>query len=227
MNRPVGFGKPRMRAFPRMDPCENPRQPTVSAMPRPWISTNLALSADGKISTVAKHPSGWTSRADHDRLIALRRLADALMVGHGTLKADRMTLTVRDAGRQPLRCVVSRHGEIDPAQPIFAKPGGGIHILATDSLTETLAVTHGVRHLHCEGGGQLIAALAALDVIDEFHATIAGHTLFGGQAAPTATGVPSGWLPESRRFEICTFEPCPATGECFVTWRRVGRAQCL
>ena len=166
------------------------------------------------------------------------------MVGHGTLKSDRMTLTVPVLERQPLRCVISRHGEIDPAHPIFAKPGGAIHILATGGLTdhrnpcatchqgglpsflETLAVTHGVRHLHCEGGGQLIATLAALDFIDEFHATLAGHTLFGGQEAPTATGKAGSWLPESRRFEITAFEPHPATGECFVSWRRLGRSQC-
>lgn len=214
-------------------------------MRRPWISTNLALSADGKISDTAKRPSGWTSRADHERLIALRRLADALMVGHGTLKADRMTMTVPGLERQPLRCVISRHGEIDSEHPIFAKPGGDIHILATAGLTgdrspsatyhqgdlpsflETLAVAHGIRHLHCEGGGQLIAALAALDFIDEFHATLAGHTLFGGIQAPTAIGVPGPWLPESRRFEITAFEPHPATGECFASWRRSGRSQCF
>jgi 2,5-diamino-6-(ribosylamino)-4(3H)-pyrimidinone 5'-phosphate reductase len=213
-------------------------------MRRPWISTNLALSADGKISDSAKRPSGWTSKADHERLIALRRAADALMVGHGTLRSDRMTLTVPGLERQPLRCVVSRHGEIDPGHPVFAKPGGDIHILATAGLTdhrdtratchqgdlpsflETLTVTYGVRHLHCEGGGQLIASLAALDLIDEFHATLAGHTIFGGREAPTATGTPGPWLPESRRFEITAFDPRPATGECFVTWRRSGRSQC-
>jgi riboflavin biosynthesis pyrimidine reductase len=213
-------------------------------MRRPWISTNLALSADGKISDTAKRPSGWTSSADHERLIGLRRPADALMVGHGTLKSDRMTLTVPGQERQPLRCIISRHGEIAPDHPVFVKPGGDIHILATaclanqgnapathhqgdlPSFLETLAVTHGVRHLHCEGGGQLIAALAALDFIDEFHATLAGHTIFGGMEAATATGVPGPWLPESRRFEITSFDPRPATGECFVSWRRCGRFQC-
>jgi 2,5-diamino-6-(ribosylamino)-4(3H)-pyrimidinone 5'-phosphate reductase len=214
-------------------------------MRRPWISTNLALSADGKTSDAAHRPSGWTSSADHQRLVALRRHADALMVGHGTLKADRMTLAVPDAVRQPLRCIVSRHGDIDAAHPVFSMPGGDIHVLATSGLTgsrhpavtyhqenlpsflETLAATHGVRHLHCEGGGQLIAALAALDFIDEFHATLAAHTLFGGVEAPTATGTPGAWLPESRRYEVIALDHQQDSGECFVTWRRLGRTQCL
>ncbi len=247
MNRPVRFGKSRMLAFPRMDSCESPAPQPFSAMRRPWISTNLAISADGKISNPARRPSGWTSRADHDRLIGLRRNADALLVGRGTLLADRMTLTVPGTGKQPLRCVVSHHGEIDPAHPIFGKPGGGIHILATGGPTEnrrpgatyhqgdlpgfieTLA-RHGARRLHCEGGGFLIAQLAALDLIDEFHATLAAHTLFGGASSPTPTGIPDAWLPASRGFHITAMDAPPGTGECFVTWRRRGRGpadQCL
>ena len=64
-------------------------------MPRPWISTNLAISADGKIDSTASRPSGWTSRDDHARLLKLRESADALIVGCGTSEADRMTLTVQ------------------------------------------------------------------------------------------------------------------------------------
>lgn len=209
-------------------------------MLRPWISTNLAISADGKISSVSRRPSGWTSKADHQRLLDLRGNADALMVGRGTLEADRMTMTVPEASRQPLRCIVSRNGAISPDHPIFQKPGGPIHLLVTgepadllpsgvnlhqDSITgflHSLAAHHQVKRLHCEGGGSLIRALAELDAIDEFHLTLAGHTIFGGQDAPTATGIPLEFLPESRTFEISRFEPIPETGECFLTYRRIG-----
>ena len=185
-------------------------------MQRPWISTNLAISADGKITSVARQPSGWTSAEDHARLLDLRQSADALMVGRGTLEADRMTLTVPGKSIQPLRCIVSRTGEIPPDHPVFHQPGGQIHLLATENPTpsdypgvirhrgsladflETLAANHQVKHLHCEGGGSLIRALAELDAIDEFHLTLAGHTLFGGADGPDRHRRPRGFPARSR-----------------------------
>ena len=218
--------------------CAIGRQWPWSGMPRPRISTNLAVSADGKISSSPPRPSGWTSRDDHARLLELRANADALLVGRGTLEADRMTLTVPGNAEQPLRCIVSRSGKLDPAHPVFSKPGGGIHVLVTGDFAgdvdlkltvhhqtlagflETLATNHHVRHLHCEGGGELVRALAELDAIDEFHLTLAGHTLFGGFAASTATGIPAEFLPKSLGFEISRFDPRPATGECFLSYTR-------
>lgn len=208
-------------------------------MQRPWVSTNLAISADGKISSVSQRPSGWTSAADHSRLLELRTHADALLVGRGTLDADRMTMTDPGKSRQPLRCIVSQQGKIDPEHPIFFKPGGAIHLLVTGNSVEpisseitihrqslreflhTLATEYQIQRLHCEGGGKLICALAELDVVDEFHLTLAGHTLFGGVEAATATGIPVEFLPRSLQFSLAHFEPQPLTGECFLSYRRM------
>jgi hypothetical protein len=108
------FGKAGLpAAFWRLGPFRDSKTRDghpVCGMPRPWISTNLAISLDGKISSAAFHPSGWTSREDHARLHELRRPADALLVGRGTLVADRMALTVPGKAVQPLRCVVSTTG---------------------------------------------------------------------------------------------------------------------
>lgn len=206
-------------------------------MLRPRISTNLAISADGKISPTPARPSGWTSRDDRARLLELRANADAILIGRGTLESDRMTLTVPNQQKQPLRCIVSRNGKIDPGHPIFANPGGDIHLLVTGEFAGSsnpkvtlhrqtlleflhrLAAEYNVLQLHCEGGGQLIRALAELDVIDEFHLTLAGHTLFGGLGANTATGIPAEYLPKSLAFELTRFEPGTA-GECFLSYRR-------
>jgi riboflavin biosynthesis pyrimidine reductase len=207
----------------------------MSPMERPWISTNLAISADGKISSVDRRPSGWTSAADHARLKQLRLGAQALMVGRGTWMADRMTMT---SPENPLRCVVSGSGNFDRSHPIFTTPGGPIHLLVTgndmvepiagasihhaalNAFLEILARDQGVQRLHCEGGGGLIRSLAELDAIDEFHLTWAGHTLFGGKAAPTPTGVPGAFLSASLKFELTAFEPT-LEGECFLSYRRV------
>lgn len=212
-------------------------------MRRPWITTNLAVSADGKITSMDRKPSGWTSREDYARLLDLRQRADALLVGRGTLEADRMTLTVPRKPNQPLRCIVSAAGKIMPDHPVFQKAGGDIHLLVTgntapqvdakaiihhQTLAEflnTLASDLGVKYLHCEGGGSLIRSLAELDAIDEFHLTLAGHTIFGGGDALTATGVPAEFLPESLEFTLYHFEPLPYSSECFLSYRRTGEAQ--
>jgi 2,5-diamino-6-(ribosylamino)-4(3H)-pyrimidinone 5'-phosphate reductase len=200
---------------------------------RPHLSINFALSADGKISSVAKRPSGWTSPDDHARLLELRKDADALLVGRGTLAADRMTLK---APQDPRRCVVSRSGNFDPAHPLFHTPGGPVHLLATEGTCRAIAgatLHHGslasfledldslgVRRVHCEGGGELVFALLEFDAVDEIHLTWAGHTLFGGREAPTLSGVPGDFLPSSREFELTDFDPRPETGECFLSYRR-------
>ncbi len=202
-------------------------------MIRPLVSINLALSADGKISSVAKRPSGWTSKDDHARLLELRKGADALLVGRGTLENDRMTMKTPG---DPLRCVVSRGGNFDPGHPLFHTQGGAIHLLVTEGDAPEIdgATVHtgslatfletqaglGVRRIHCEGGGELVFALSELDAIDEIHLTWAGHTLFGGREAPTLSGIPGNFLPASREYELTEFDPRPETGECFLSYRR-------
>ncbi len=209
----------------------------AEAMEKPWISVNFAISADGKISSVTRRPSGWTSQADHQRLLELRNGVDALLVGKGTLVADAMTMTVPGNGKQPLRCIISRSGELDREHPVFLKPGGEIHFcVAGDGVVDapgatvhrgsleeflkTLATELAVHHLHCEGGGELVSELMALDAIDEFHLTLAGHTLFGGADAPTVAGLPGRFPGMSLDFEISRFQPVTETGECFLSYRR-------
>lgn len=207
-------------------------------MNRPRISCNLAISADGKISSVGHRPSNWTSDADLRRLKELRRGKDALMVGRGTAETDRMTMTIESDGPQPLRCIVSRHGELSTDHPVYSRPGGQIHLLATDGhrgkaggpatvhecslveFLETLSLHHGVKRLHCEGGGQLIRALAELDFLDDIHLTLAGHTLLGGARSPTLVGTLGEFLPASRAFQLRHCEASGATGECFLTYER-------
>ena len=222
-----------MEEIPARHPGLILRRPDLRFMKRPHLSLNLALSADGKISSVARRPSGWTSKDDHARLLELRKGAGALLVGRGTLEADRMTMK---APGDPWRCVVSRSGRFDPAHPLFHTPGGPVHLLVTEGAAAEIpgATTHkdslaaflgtladaGIGRVHCEGGGELVFALAELDAIDEIHLTLAGHTLFGGSNAPTLGGIPTGYLPATRDYELTDFEPRLGTGECFLSYRR-------
>lgn len=218
--------------------------PGPAAIDLPTISLNFAISADGKIAGAGRQSSGWTSDADSERLLELRLTADALLVGRGTLVADSMKMTIParlNPARQPLRCVVSRGGAFSPDHPLFQSPGGRIHLLVTDpdadppanlpgepllhrgslpDFLSTLRRDHGVNHLHCEGGGELARSLFDLDLVDTIHLTWAGHHLFGGNNAPTLSGLPGEFLPASRQFRLEHFDPRPDLGECFLTYQR-------
>lgn len=114
---------------------------------RPKVSVNFAITADGKVSTRKKTPSGFTSENDKRRFREIRSEADAVMVGVGTLNADNMSMTVSDPARQrarkkrgqppqPLRVIVSTSGRIAPKAKVFAQPGAPIVIFSTQAMPE-------------------------------------------------------------------------------------------
>lgn len=72
---------------------------------RPWVILKWAQSLDGKIATRSGE-SRWISSPEARRAVhALRGRVDAIVVGHGTLRADDPLLTCRDA---PQRRVAAR-----------------------------------------------------------------------------------------------------------------------
>ena len=182
------------------------------------LTINLAISGDGKISTASKGPAHFTSKEDLQNLLKIRQEHDAILVGHGTLKADQMTLTA--PGKTPWRCVISRSGNIDPAHPLFHSEGGPRHLIIPKNVDppqnlpatihqgtlkdflKTLQNTPEIQTLLCEGGGNLIKELFQLDVVDEIRLTWAPHTILGGKNAPTLTGLPAEHLPSSRHYQL-------------------------
>lgn len=185
--------------------------------PKLRVIINLAITADGKISTTGKSPAHFTSKEDLERLLEIRTEADAILVGRGTLEADQMTMKVED--RSPWRCVISKSGQLDPEHPLFHSEGGPRHLIvgeeaevpdlpATVHRTDLAGFLEKLRHspevntLLCEGGGSLIKDLFELDVVDEINLTWAPHTLFGGINAPTLTGLPGEFLPASRHYQL-------------------------
>ncbi|MGA3199390.1 MAG: 2,5-diamino-6-(ribosylamino)-4(3H)-pyrimidinone 5'-phosphate reductase [Halobacteriota archaeon] len=84
---------------------------------RPYVFINSAMSADGKISTVARKQVRISGEDDLRRVDALKANVDAVMIGVGTVLADDPKLTIKsvvlkrkrvDQGRSenPLRVVV-------------------------------------------------------------------------------------------------------------------------
>jgi riboflavin-specific deaminase-like protein len=224
-----------------------PRAPR--SLPRPFVTANFAITADGKISTRNLTPSDFSSPRDKRRLLEIRAACDAVLVGARTLAADTMTLGIPAdlAKRRPLRVVVSNSGRIDPSLRIFQTAGAPIVVFTTRrmpastraalagkadlflhegrevNLALALAILredYGVRRLVCEGGGALLRSFAAADLLDEIHLTLCPR-FFGGRAAPTLTGVPSSFLPAA--IELRLVEMLPSGDECFTRWRVIRR----
>jgi riboflavin biosynthesis pyrimidine reductase len=96
---------------------------------RPWVALNMASSADGR-ATVGGTSGGLGNEADHRQFAALRREVDCVLVGTGTLAAERYGSIIRDpvtrearvhSGRspEPACCIVTRSGLLPLDIPLF------------------------------------------------------------------------------------------------------------
>src|SRR5256714_7444339 len=103
--------------------------PKRRARSRPFVSATFAMTVDGKITTRDFTPVDFTSREDKLHLFGQRALADAVMIGHSTLKRDNVRLGLPEDLREarikrgltpgPLRVIVSNQGRIDNQLKIF------------------------------------------------------------------------------------------------------------
>jgi riboflavin biosynthesis pyrimidine reductase len=152
---------------------------------RPWVTGIMVSSLDGRATL------GGTSRAlggpqDLQLLLALRRRADALIVGSGTVRAE---------GYGGLPCpavLVSRSFDLPWEAGLFAAEGqpvliytraageppavpARVEVVPLVELSEVLADlrARGVERLLCEGGPTLNRALLANGLLDELFLTLA------------------------------------------------------
>jgi 5-amino-6-(5-phosphoribosylamino)uracil reductase len=111
-------------------------------MPRPRVILNFAATTDGKVSTAQQAPSGFTSAFDKHRLLKIRALGDALMVGRNTLQIDRMSMGLPDQelrharlqrgqSEYPIRVIVSNSGELSENLEVFQHQFSPIVIYST------------------------------------------------------------------------------------------------
>jgi 2,5-diamino-6-(ribosylamino)-4(3H)-pyrimidinone 5'-phosphate reductase len=109
---------------------------------RPFVSINMAMTVDGKITSAAREYPTFTSPHDRRNMDRLRAEADVLVVGAGTVRADDPPLHVRDpalrAYRRSLgkgegldRVLVTASARLDPGSRFLDDAGGGARIVAT------------------------------------------------------------------------------------------------
>jgi riboflavin biosynthesis pyrimidine reductase len=167
---------------------------------RPWVVTNMIASADGA-TTVDGRSGGLGGDGDRAIFSTLRALADVVLVGASTVRAEHYG-PPRKAGQRV--AVVSRSGELDWATELFTS-GAGIAVLPEDGPevpVPTLRAGRGDVDLGTalvqldaevvlvEGGPTLNGQLAGAGLIDELCLTVA-HRLVGGGAKRIVVGPPA------------------------------------
>lgn len=106
----------------------------------PWLRLNFVASADGA-ATVDGRSAGLQTPADNQVFALLRDLADAVIVGAGTARAERYDALLPSPGRQrrrqrlgreavPRLVVVSSTLDLDPDSTLF-RPGAPPPIVVT------------------------------------------------------------------------------------------------
>jgi diaminohydroxyphosphoribosylaminopyrimidine deaminase / 5-amino-6-(5-phosphoribosylamino)uracil reductase len=201
-------------------PTGNPPEPLATllalylplaqrAREQSWVIAHLGQSLDGRIATTAGASRWVTGEADLLHTHRMRALADAVLVGAGTVRHDDPQLTVRRCpGANPVRVVIDserrlaathrvfqdaaaptlvlaaadrvRHGERLGLAEVIALPRGPDGGLAPKDIRAALA-ERGLGLLFIEGGGVTISRFLMAGALDRLQLTVAPVILGSGR----------------------------------------------
>lgn len=204
---------------------------------RPWMTLKLGMSLDGRIAD-RKGQSKWITGGEaREEVQALRRRADAVMIGAGTALADNPSLLPRpDGGRRPYRVLLDESGRLPADLQVFSDERREDTIVATTEASgaewrDNIAAS-GARvwilpsrngHVALPPLMERLGELGLLHVLCEGGGKLAGDLieqgmvddylfflapcLFGAEGKPSIGG--SGWLMrELKRLDIIETRCC-------------------
>jgi riboflavin biosynthesis pyrimidine reductase len=198
---------------------------------RPFVAMNFAVTVDGR-ATIAGVSGPIGSDADTAMLVGLRTRFDAVMIGAGTMRAERY-------GSLPgerLMVIVSGSLELPWDAALFTEGAGRVLVFTSSDAEPPATATslevvrhegavdltaalrhlheeHGVRALLSEGGPRLHAEMQALGLVNELFLTTSPK--LAGGAAPR---ILEGELPELEPLELAWL--LEEDGELFARYRR-------
>jgi riboflavin-specific deaminase-like protein len=203
----------------------------IAAVPRarPFAIAHLAQSLDGRIATLAGASRWLSGEADLMHTHRMRALADAVLVGAGTVVHDDPQLTVRRcSGDHPVRVVIDAERRLERRHRVFSdgaaptlllaaadrvRPGerlGEAEIVAVPRANGGLAPQEirrvlgerGLAFLFVEGGGVTISRFLAAGALDRLQLTLAPVLLGSGRPSlilPEIADPSHGLRPRIRR----------------------------
>ncbi len=188
--------------------------------PRDHVVAQLGQSLDGRIATASGHSHYVTGEPSRVHLHRLRALADAVIVGAGTVEADDPQLTVRHVeGDDPVRVVLDPRARVPAERRVFTDAGPTTwHVVAEGrdaapgalrlglgaadmarlprALLDALA-ERGLHRVLIEGGGVTISRFIDADCIDRLHAVVAPLLIGSGRPGLALAEIET--LHEARR----------------------------
>jgi len=174
----------------------------LASATRPYLALNMVASLDGK-ATLEGRTRHLGGEADRELFHALRRHSDAVMVGAGTVRAERYGRIEKDETlTSPLAVVVSRSGHLPADLPLLSAPGQEVLIDDGRDLPGLLArlrEERGVRSVLCEGGPTLNGYLFSAGLVDELFLCLSPKVVGHGEALSIVAGRE---LPEPREAEL-------------------------
>jgi 2,5-diamino-6-(ribosylamino)-4(3H)-pyrimidinone 5'-phosphate reductase len=104
---------------------------------RPYVIINTVSSVDGRTAMEGK-AAGIGSATDRRTMRTLRSKADAVMVGAGTLRAEKLSLGLdpTDGVRQPLAIIVTDTGDVPLEERLIIEGGQQVSILLSDAVPQ-------------------------------------------------------------------------------------------
>jgi 2,5-diamino-6-(ribosylamino)-4(3H)-pyrimidinone 5'-phosphate reductase len=187
-----------------------------AAARRPEVWVNYATSEDGRIAYAGGRRARLSSREDLQRVQEMRSVADAILVGVGTVVLDDPSLRVhwdllgRPPGTSPMRIVVDATGRtpesarvLDGTTPTIIgtserstrKFPEAVEVIVAGREEVDLALLferlydRGIRRMMVEGGSEILASVFRARLFDRctvYHAPV----VIGGRTAPTVAAGP-------------------------------------
>ncbi|WP_051632999.1 bifunctional diaminohydroxyphosphoribosylaminopyrimidine deaminase/5-amino-6-(5-phosphoribosylamino)uracil reductase RibD [Thermonema rossianum] len=186
---------------------------TFMTQRRPYIVLKWAQSSDGYLAPLPPAPLWMTGKRSKQLVHRWRTEESAILAGKNTLLIDNPQLTARLwHGKQPLRIVIDRQGQLPPSLKVFDRqaptlyfgpqqgaarplPGHIEHcaIPAAEAQEHTTLLAfvleecyrRGIQSIFVEGGKQTLETFLKMGCWDELRLFIAPCLLQHGLAAPT------------------------------------------
>jgi riboflavin biosynthesis pyrimidine reductase len=183
-----------------LDEPDDERLRSLYTPPRtPWLRVNMVSTVDGAATGASGLTGSINNPVDKRVFHLLRSMADAIVVGAGTARAERYgpavapIVLVSRAGQVPERLQGAPAGRVLLAT-CADSPGlsetrrllgeENVVLAGEDSvdlgLVRSALAERGFRNLLSEGGPQLLGAMLTAGVVDELCVTVVPHAVGGG-----------------------------------------------
>ncbi|WP_176086105.1 RibD family protein [Martelella sp. HB161492] len=195
----------------------------------PFVLAQVGQSLDGRVATEAGDARDISGPDGLKHLHRCRALADAVIVGINTVKADNPRLSVRLVeGQDPIRVVVDCHAALDGSEGLFRDNGADVIVfqgsdaplrsyanaevirlqptsggLDTGTMLERLN-SRGLNRILVEGGAGTIRHFIAEGQVDRLHVAVAPLIIGAGPSGINLAAVAT--LAEAMRPPVTVYD---------------------